>query len=140
MLALNLPPTIRLQGPADTIRWTDEPVTQSTPIKAVHVNELRQAVDMQRELAGLPAFAWTDDPVVAGVTVVRAVHFLELQWAIQDLWTVTALGTLPEWSSGCAPTPGCVIFASNVNDLRTAMTLVHRKHSEPPECLLVLME
>lgn len=114
-----LPPTVRLSPSRRTIRWTDDPITTETPIKAVHVNELRRAIDALRSQAGMPSFAWTDDPIMAGATVIRAIHFLELRQAIQNLWNVARLGTLPDWTDGSPPAAHRVIFASDVNDLRS---------------------
>ena len=44
--------------------------------------ELRNRIDGARVAIGLPAVAWTDPPLIAGVTVVRAQHLLELRAAI----------------------------------------------------------
>jgi hypothetical protein len=122
MLTLTLPPTVRLVAPVRRTVWTDHPVTTETPIKAVHVNELRRVVDARRRTVGLAPFAWTDDPVIAGYSVIRAVHFLELREAIQGVWTAACLGPLPEWTCGSPPSPERVIYASDVNDLRAWMS------------------
>jgi hypothetical protein len=124
-----LPRTVRLSLPmADEpaspipatrpLVWTDDPVTTATTIKAVHVNELRRAVDGRRTEAGLPAYAWTDDPVIRGITIIRAIHFLELRAAIQQVWTAAGLGRLPSWTAGSPPAAGRVVHASDLNDLR----------------------
>lgn len=113
-----LPPSVRLAPQSRPIVWTDDPVTTDTPIKAVHVNELRRAVDRQRRLIGLPMAAWTDDPVIAGYTLIRAIHMLELQAAIQEIGSVCGLGQLPPWTAGSPPASGHVIHASDLNDLR----------------------
>jgi hypothetical protein len=113
-----LPSTMRLATATPTIVWTDDPVTTETPIKAVHVNELRHVIDVERRHHGLPPFAWTDDPVIAQYTVIRAVHFLELRRAIQDRWDVAGLGPIPEWAAGSPPAPQRVISARDVDDLR----------------------
>src|SRR5882724_2025693 len=107
--AITLPPTVRLVAPARRHAWTDDPVTTETPIKAVHVNELRRAIDALRSQAGLPLIAWTDNPVMAGATVIRAIHFLELRQAIQDLWRSLGLGSPPNWTAGKPPSPDRVI-------------------------------
>lgn len=118
MLTLTLPPTVRLVAPVRRTVWTDDPVTTETHIKAVHVNELRRVIDLRRRTVGLAPFAWTDDPVMAGYSVIRAVHFLELRQAIQDVWTAARLGPLPAWTCGSPPSPERVIYASDVNNLR----------------------
>ena len=125
MLTLTLPPTVRLVAPARPIIWTDDPVTTETPIKAVHVNELRQVIDSRRRQNGLSPFPWTDDPVIARYILIRAIHFLELRQAIQDLWHAAGLGSLPEWSCGSPPSTDRVVFASDVNDLRRYFAMRH---------------
>ncbi len=117
-LTLTLPPTVRLVAPVRPLVWTDDPVTTETPIKAVHVNELRRAIDGQRRQHSLPPFAWTDDPVIARYTAIRAIHFLELRQAVQDLWNAVDLRPLPDWTCGSPPSPERVIFASDITDIR----------------------
>jgi hypothetical protein len=63
---------------ATTVVFTDDPlVPRSTVIKAVHLAELRTAVNAVRALAGLAAGTYTD-PASRGV-VVKAVHVTELR-------------------------------------------------------------
>lgn len=118
MVVLGLPPTVRLRPAAPPLVWTDDPVTTETPIKAVHVNELRRVIDVRRRQVGLPAFSWTDDPVIRGFTLIRAAHFLELHAALQEIWSLAGRGQLPAWSCGSPPSAERVVFTSDVNDLR----------------------
>ena len=53
-----------------------------TPIRAVHITELRTRIDALRQRANLPGVAWTDPVITAGVTPVRAVHTQELRTAV----------------------------------------------------------
>jgi hypothetical protein len=100
--------------------WTNNPATTSTHVRAVHINEVRGAVNSRRSAVGLATVTWTDDPSVMTTTHIRAVHFTELRSAIQDLWTHQGMGALPGWSAGSAPAPGTrQIKASDINDLRT---------------------
>jgi hypothetical protein len=100
------------------ITWTDNPVVAGiTRIRALHVNELRRAVDNYRFAIGVPPGGWTDNPVTTA-TPVRAVHFTELKSAIQVLWNFHQQGTLPSWSAGSPPSSARSIRASDVNDLR----------------------
>lgn len=126
MAVLNLPPTVRLAPAPMLVVWTDDPVTTETPIKAVHVNELRRVIDAQRRQVGLPAFSWTDDPVIARYTVIRAVHFLELHAALQEAWTQAGRGRLPAWTCGSPPSTERVVLASDVNDLRACACMSTR--------------
>ena len=55
-----------------------------TPIRAAHVDALRADVEAQAPECS-SVFRWTDDPIVAGVTPVKADHIVELRRAINDI-------------------------------------------------------
>jgi hypothetical protein len=66
-----------------TILFTDNPLIAGvTTIKAVHLTELRQAVDAVRVLSGLTAATWTD-PSPAGVPI-KAIHIQELRTKLDE--------------------------------------------------------
>jgi hypothetical protein len=68
--------------PATTIVFTDDPVVaQTTLIKAVHMNEARQAVNGIRACAGSGALTVTD-PTLTGGIFVKAIHIQELRTAL----------------------------------------------------------
>lgn len=74
---------------ATTVIFTDDPlIAGSTVIKAVHLAELRTAVNAVRALAGLSAATFTD-AATRGV-VVKAVHINELRSALDA--AMSALG------------------------------------------------
>ncbi len=104
-----------------TTSWTDYPATSDTPIKAIHVNEVRAAID---NAGGTPPGGWTDGPTVSSSTPVKAKHLVEIHDAIQTLWNNRNLGALPNWSSGVQPggtsmaTAATVIHAGDINDVR----------------------
>ena len=54
------------------------------PIRAAHVDALRADVEAQAPDCS-SVFRWTDDPIVPGVTQVKADHIVELRRAINDL-------------------------------------------------------
>jgi fibronectin type III domain protein len=63
---------------ATTITFSDDPLTAgSTPVKAQHLTELRQAVDAVRATANLSPAGWTDS-ALSGV-VIKAIHIQELR-------------------------------------------------------------
>src|SRR5471032_1599782 len=63
--------------------FSDDPLVAGvTPIRAVHIMELRARIDALRQLAAVGPFAWTDPAIIAGVTTVRAVHLQELRNAL----------------------------------------------------------
>ena len=65
--------------------FTDDPLVPGvTPVRAVHLLELRARIDGLRRRAGLPAFGWTDATVVPGATPARALHLTELRAALDE--------------------------------------------------------
>ena len=109
-------------APATVTHWTDHPVATESPIRAVHVNELRRAIDIHRRRLGIPAYPWTDDPAIRWVTYVRACHFLEIREATQELWNARRMGLLPDWTAGSPPSSERAILALDMNDLRQWVT------------------
>jgi hypothetical protein len=64
---------------ATTITFTDDPlVAGSTAVKAVHLTQLRQAVDAVRAAAGLAGGTYTDT-ISAGATRIKAIHISEIR-------------------------------------------------------------
>src|SRR5205085_9745939 len=60
--------------------FTDDPLVPGvTPIRAVHLTELRQAIDHLRTIEGLSAASWTNPTIVPGTTVIQAIHVAELR-------------------------------------------------------------
>ena len=98
--------------------WTDNPASTGARIRYVHVNGLRSCVDSDRSAAGLSAFAWTDGSTLSNSSLIRAVHSIELPQAIQDLWTATAMGTVPNWTARSAPSSSRQVSARDINELR----------------------
>lgn len=67
---------------ATTVIFTDDPVIPATtPVKAIHIVQLRIAVNAVRTFAGLSAAAFTD-PILAAGDPLRAVHITELRTAL----------------------------------------------------------
>ncbi len=99
--------------------WTDNAANVSTRVRAVHINELRSAVDSLRTAppCNLSPYSWTDNPISAS-TRIRAMHFTQLRSAIQEVWNCHNLGALPNWSVGSEPAPSRHISARDINDLR----------------------
>ena len=63
--------------------WTDHRIVPGvTPVRAVHLMELRSQVDAARVRCGLGDVAWIDPEIRPGVTPIKAVHITQLRAAI----------------------------------------------------------
>ena len=80
-LGASAPATFTITNSAPS--FTDDPLTaRTTPIKVVHLAELRQQIDVLRVRYGLPPFGWTDSALTPRTTPVKAVHLSELRTAL----------------------------------------------------------
>jgi hypothetical protein len=79
---------------ATAITFTDNPLTVGTTlVKAVHVTELRQAVNAVRAAANLTAATWTDPTLTAGTTAIKEVHVTELRSSLDAALTALGIAT-----------------------------------------------
>ncbi len=116
--------------------WTDEPATSKTPKLALHVTELRTAVEAARTAYSPPSGGWTpwtNVPLTTN-TPALAAHVSEMRTAIQQLWNEKSLGTIPAWSKrgGAAPTASTPAYAADVNDVRLWFNLFESDGQDPP--------
>ena len=79
--------TLRAQNFAlAPVTFTDPTIAGGvTPVKAIHVTELRAALDDAYVQAGLPPPGYTDSTLTPGVTPIKAIHLNELQDAARRL-------------------------------------------------------
>jgi hypothetical protein len=78
---------------ATTMLFTDDPLTGGTIAKAVHVTQLRTAVNAMRAAAGLSAQAFTDAGLASGAPI-NAVHLTELRSALDQARATIGLGSI----------------------------------------------
>jgi hypothetical protein len=103
--------------------FTDDPlVARSTPVKAAHVVELRQAVDALRARRGIGAFAWTDGALAVRSTPVKAQHIIDLRAALDGVYA--AAGRTPPTYSRTLTPRQAVVAAVDVADLRAAVLAI----------------
>ena len=103
--------------------FTDNTLTAGvTPLKAVHVTELRTRIDQQRARVGLSGFAWTDPTLTGGATAIKAVHILEMRAAIVDLYARFNL-TAPTFTDPSL-TAGTAIKRVHIQELRDALVVI----------------
>jgi hypothetical protein len=99
--------------------FTDDPLAAgTTPVRATHITQLRDAVNNRRANRGLAAFTFTDAALGAG-TQIRALHLTELRSALEVAYAAAARTlTYAEPTVQAATTP---IKASHWSELRTAV-------------------
>ena len=90
-----------------------------TPIRAIHLLELRIRIDRLRAKLYLPAYPWSDATVTAAITPIRAVHVIELRTALLQSYAATtqAEPIFTDESLGNAR----VVRAVHLNELRAAI-------------------
>jgi hypothetical protein len=102
---------------ATTIMFTDDPVVaRGTNTKAVHVTQLRAAVNAMRVAAGLVPATWTD-PAAAGLPM-RASQIVELRTKLND--ALLSLGRFASFTDSSL-TAGMPVRAAHVRELREAV-------------------
>ncbi|HEU4887489.1 MAG TPA: M12 family metallo-peptidase [Thermoanaerobaculia bacterium] len=80
---------------ATTVIFTDDPLVGGTSgIQALHLTQLRTAVDAVRTLASLGAFSYTDPAITAQTTAVKADHVNDLRSALDDARSTLTLAAI----------------------------------------------
>ena len=109
-------PTMPQGGPPV---FTDDPLVAGvTPIKALHITELRTAVNQARARAGLAAANWAE-AVAAGV-VIKAAHVVELRARLDEARTALGLAAATYTDPGLAA--GTIVKAVHIQELRSRVT------------------
>ena len=99
---------------ATTAFFTDDPlVAQVTVVHAMHVTELRTAVNAVRAAAGLSAASWTNEPL--SNAWIRAIDITELRSRLNEALTI--LGVVPP-SYTDAQLVGVTVKAVHFDQLR----------------------
>lgn len=65
--------------------FTDPTLSPGMPIRAVHITELRSALNGAYVAAGLTLPTYTDPTITADVTIVKAAHITELRNAVSAI-------------------------------------------------------
>jgi len=94
--------------------FTDDPLTAGVTIKAVHVTELRDAVNQARALGGLGTASWAES-VTSGVTI-KAAHIVELRTRLGE--ARAALGLSSASYTDPTLTAGTTVKATHLQELR----------------------
>jgi len=100
--------------------FTDTPlVVNSTTVKAVHVTELRLAIDRARTQRALTTVAWTDPVIVAGATTIKAVHVTQMRTALIQAYQ--AAGRAAPTFSDPSLSSLSPVRAAHITELRAAV-------------------
>jgi len=101
--------------------FADDPLAAgATLVKAVHVTDLRLAIDRERTRRSLPAFAWADPVLVPGVTPVQAIHLAEMRTALTQAYEAAAR-TPPTYSDPALTVGQTSVRAVQIAELRAAV-------------------
>ena len=116
-------PSVTPYGTADlatTVIFTDPVlVAGSTIAKAVHITELRTAVNAVRTLAGLGAGTYTNATLTPGATAIRAVDVVDLRTALNAARNALPILAISYTRPGIVS--GMTIAAADINDLRNGV-------------------
>ncbi len=100
---------------ATTIALTEDPLSCGATIKAVHITQLRTAINTARASAGLSAFSFTDPSLAAGSTI-KAVHVSELRTALSAF--LSAIGVTPSYTDPTISADVTLVKSAHIQELR----------------------
>jgi hypothetical protein len=104
--------------------FTDDPLRPRVDhVKAIHLSELRSALDALRARHSLAAATWTDEPLVRGVTAVKAIHLTELRAALEEVYQSVGR-PLPAWAPPTIVPRATPVAAAQISELRAAIIAV----------------
>ena len=106
--------------------FSDDPLRPGvTPVRAVHLLELRARVDGLRARAGLAASGWTDATIRPGATPARAVHVTELRKALAAAYAAAGRPA-PGYTDPVVTAGATVLRAAHLTELRAAVVALEK--------------
>ena len=96
-------------------------VAGETPLRAVHITELRTRINAQRQRFSLGAFSWTDPVLSANATPLRAVHIAELRAALVEAYTAAGVTPPPSFTDPTLAGGNTPIKSIHILELRDAV-------------------
>ena len=97
----------------------DELMPGATPVRAVHISELRARVNALRQRFGLIPLTWTNEPLAAQSMSIRAMHITELRNALSQAYAAAGL-TPPTFDPSLGV--GEIVKAIHLAELRSAVS------------------
>ena len=98
--------------------YADDPLSAGTPIKELHITQLRERVDAARAVAGRPVFNYADQPPVA----ITAAQITELRGALEE--ARSDLGYAPIAFTDQPLTAGTAVKTAHIQELRDAARVI----------------
>jgi hypothetical protein len=103
---------------ATTMLFTDDPLTAGTTIRAVHITQLRTAIDAIRAAAGLQPASYTS--AVAAGSLIRRTHITEMRTALDFARSVIGLPAL-SYTDATITAGTTRVKAAHLTDLRNGV-------------------
>ncbi len=97
--------------------FTNDPLTTGTEVKAIHVTELRDAINLLRLRASLATVTWAE-AVSIGVSI-KATHITEMRTRLEE--ARTALSLAPTVYTDPSLASGNVIKKEHIQDIRDSL-------------------
>ena len=106
--------------------FTDDPLAAGvTPIKAVHIAELRARIDAVRAARGLGAYSlYTDPTLIPGSTVIKAVHITDLRTALNQAYAANVPPLPPPVYTDPSLGAGMPIRLVQIAEIRSAVIAI----------------
>jgi RHS repeat-associated protein len=124
-------PTLRApSAPVSPPVFTNDPlVAGETEVMAVHITELRDAINQLRVRAGLATTSWAES-IVANVTWIKASHITEMRTKLGE--ARTALGLSPTSYTDPYLTTGDPIKAAHIQEIRDSLKSAWNSSAQIP--------
>jgi hypothetical protein len=109
-----------------TSLFTDNPlVAGTTTIKALHITELRTAINTLRVRYGLAATTWATDPTLtAATTTIKAAHLTEMRTALSAAYVASGRAA-PTYAAATITAGTTTITAAQITELRTLILAIY---------------
>jgi hypothetical protein len=120
-----------LSGPSNPVSgvpfvapFTDPQLSSAlTPIRVIHINEMRARINSLRTANGLAPVSWEDPVLTSGVTPVKAVHITQMRNALNQVYSARQLSP-PSYSDPNLTAAATPVKGAHISDLRNAITAV----------------